>query len=83
MSPDFGDVLSILISLGILGLLGFVVRQIFTVREDVRAIKTTLGINGSGPGLVQEVAMLRQRNHDHSNDLTVLMTERDLRRGTA
>lgn len=72
-----------LIGLGILGGVGWLLKAQLSMRVDIQAIKTTIGINGSGPGLVQEVANLRQRTHDHANDLTVLMTEREMRRGTA
>lgn len=68
--------LNTLIGLGILSVLGYGIRLIFALREDMRAIKTTLGINGSDhPGLVQEVQSLRDAKHEHANDLHALNLE--------
>jgi hypothetical protein len=71
MTPD----LNTLINLGVLSVLAFLVRGVFSTREEVRAIKTTLGINGSGPGLVQEVTNLRIAKHEHANAITRLTAE--------
>lgn len=71
---------SSLIGLGIFSILAYLVRGQGAIREDVQEIKTTLGINGHPDmGLVPRVKELAQRSHQHANDLTVLMTERDLR----
>ena len=72
MELDFNT----LINLGVLGVLAFLVRAIFGVREDVRAIKTTLGINGNPlQGLVQEVGKLRESKHEHANKIQTLVAE--------
>lgn len=68
--------LNVIINLGVLGVLAFLVRGIFGVREDVRAIKTTLGINGNpAQGLLHEVGKLRESKHEHANYITKLNLE--------
>lgn len=72
---------SSLIGLGIFSVLAYLVRGQGEIRADVREIKTTLGTNGhADQGLVAEVKRLRERSHAHAQDLTILMTERELRR---
>lgn len=62
-----------LISLGILGVVSFALRGVFALREDMREVKTTLGINGSkDTGLVAEVGRLRVARHSLANDITAV-----------
>lgn len=74
--------LNTLINLGVLGVLAFLVRTVYDMRGDVRVIKSKLGINGSGDGLIQEVQSLRESKHDHANMLATLMAEREIKRAT-
>lgn len=76
-----------LIGLGILGFVGYLGRQQWLLRDgqnalrtDIKELKTVLGINGHPDmGLVPRVQALGERSHQHANDITVLMAERDLR----
>lgn len=68
--------LNTLINLGILGVLAFLVRGVFDLRADIRAVKATLGINGHpDQGLVPRVAELGERSHDHANRITTLQAQ--------
>lgn len=68
-----------LIGLGILAVTGWLARGQFVIREDVREIKTTLGINGHpAQGLVPRVAELGERSHEHANKITTLWAEREM-----
>lgn len=79
MSPQ---IIAVLVSAAVavhLSILGFLVRGQMAIGKDTREIKTVLGINGhKDTGLVARVKELGERSHQHANDLTVLMTERDL-----
>ena len=70
--------LNTLINLGILGVLTALVRMVYDTRGDIRVIKGKLGLNGAGPGLVQEVENLRNAKHEHANHLHELRLELEL-----
>lgn len=80
MSPQ---IIAVLVSAAVavhLSILGFLVRGQIAIRIDTKEIKTVLGINGhKDQGLVPRVKELGERSHQHANDLTILMAERDLR----
>ena len=61
------------INLGGIGLLAWMVKAVYETRGDVRVIKAKLGLNGQGPGLVQEVAHLRTAKHEHATQITELL----------
>lgn len=71
--------LNTLIGLGILSVLGYGIRLIFALREDVRSIKTTLGVNGNPElGVISEVAKLRDAKHEHAGRLHALRADVDV-----
>lgn len=75
-----GILIPSLIGLGIFATLGYLIRGQGEIRTDIAVIKTTLGINGSkDSGLVPRVQELGERSHQHANDITILMAERELR----
>lgn len=67
-----------LINIGVIGVLAFLVRGIYGLREEVRSLKTLLGVNGTADsGLLHEVTRLRDAKHDHDNRLTALRVDVD------